>query len=76
MATATATAVPLSFSASVVIRGYHMYQRIWMPRVGEKATTVREPGNEHDRFAVVVLENETLCTVGHFGSGASFGSLL
>ena len=65
MATATATAVPCSFSASGVIRGYHVYQRIWTPHVGEKATTVREPGNEHDRFAVAVLEDETLCTVGH-----------
>ena len=42
-----------------------MYQRIWTPHVGEKATTVREPGNKHDRFAVAVLEDETLCTVGH-----------
>ena len=39
--------------------------RIWTPRVGEKATMVREPGNEHDRFAVAVLEDKTLCTVGH-----------
>ena len=31
----------------------------------KKATMVREPGNEHDRFAVAVLEDETLCTVGH-----------
>ena len=28
-----------------------MYQRIWMPHVVEKATTVREPENEHDRSA-------------------------
>jgi len=27
-----------------------------MPHVGEKATTVREPGNKHDQFAVAVLE--------------------
>ena len=40
-----------------------MYQRIWTPHVGEKATTVRESGNEHDQFAVVVLEDETLCIV-------------
>ena len=43
-----------------------MYQRIWMPYVGENATTIREPGNKHDRFAVAVLEDETLCTVRHF----------
>ena len=42
-----------------------MYQRIWTPRVGEKATTVREPGNSHDCYAIAVLEDETLYTVGH-----------
>ena len=49
-----------------VIRGYHVYRRIWMPHrahVGEKATMVRESGNEHNQFAVAVLEDETLCTV-------------
>ena len=30
-----------------------------------KATTVREPGNKHNRFAVAVLKDEMLCTVGH-----------
>ena len=44
-----------------------MYQKIWTPHVGEKATTVRKSGNEHDRFTVAVLEDETLCT----GSGES-----
>ena len=48
-AMAITTAVPCSFSASGIIRGYHVYQRIWTPHVGEKATKVREPGNEHDR---------------------------
>ena len=43
-----------------------MYQRNWTPHVGKKATTVREPGNEHDRFTVAVLEFTMLCTVGHF----------
>ena len=61
MAKATATAVPHSFSSSGVIQGYHMYQKIWTPHVGEKVTTVRKSGNEHDQFAVVVLEDET-CT--------------
>ena len=26
--------------------------KLWTPHVGEKATTVRESGNEHNRFAV------------------------
>ena len=34
-------AVPLFFLASGVIRGYHVYQRIWMPHVGEEVTTLR-----------------------------------
>ena len=42
-----------------------MYQRMWTPHVGEKATTLREPVNVHNRFKVAVLEDETLCTVGH-----------
>ena len=42
-----------------IIQGYHVYQRIWTPHVGEKA------GNEHNRFTVAVLEDETLCTFGH-----------
>lgn len=53
------------FSVPGIIRGYHVYQRIWTPFVGEKATTAREPGNEHDHYTVAMLEDETLCTVGH-----------
>ena len=60
-----ATATARSFSVVGVIRGYHVYQHIWTPHVGEKATMIREPGNEHDRFAVAVLEEDTLCAVGH-----------
>ena len=63
MAKATATAVPRSFSSSGVIRGYHMYQKIWTPHVGEKATMVRESGNEHDQFTVALLEDKMLYTV-------------
>ena len=55
----------MEFSVPGIVRGYHVYQRIWTPFVGERATTVREPDNEHDRYAVAVLEDETLCTVGH-----------
>ena len=59
MATTTTTAVPHSFSASGIIQGYHVYQRIRTPHVGEKA------GNKHNGFTVTVLEDETLCTFGH-----------
>ena len=36
-----------------------------MPYIGEKATTIHETNNLHDRYAVTVLEDETLCVVGH-----------
>ena len=45
--------------------GIRCVQRIWSPHIGEKATTVREPDNECDRYAVAVLEQETCCVVGH-----------
>ena len=32
-----------------------------------EATTTKEPGNEHNRYAVAVLEDETWCTVGQIG---------
>lgn len=47
------------------VRGYHVYQRIWNPEVGEVAVAVRDIGNGHDRYAVAILEEETCCTVGH-----------
>ena len=54
-----------SFSVPGIIRRYHVYQRIWTPFVWEKATIAREPGNQHDLYAVAMLEDQTLCTVGH-----------
>ena len=50
-----------SFSVAGVTRGYYVYQRIWTPTVGEKATRVRELGNEYDRYATAVLEDQNLC---------------
>ncbi len=41
------------------VRGYHVYQRIWNPFVGEVAVAVREEGNVHDRYAVAILESDT-----------------
>ncbi len=45
------------------ILGYHVYQRIWNPFVGEGAVAVREEGNVHDRYAVAILEGDTCCTI-------------
>ena len=40
----------------------HVSKNMGTPHVGENAITVREPGNEHDRFAVAALKDERLCT--------------
>ncbi len=55
----------MAFDIVTVIRGYHVYQRIWTPFVGETATIASEINNAHDQYAITVLEDNTLCTVGH-----------
>ena len=48
------------------IRGYHVYQHIWIPVEGETSSCTSEPGNEQDCNAVV----------GHTGHGPhSFGDI-
>ena len=46
-----------------VIRGFHVYQAIWTPTIGEELSTDREHGNPADPFAVAVQKSGT--TVGH-----------
>ena len=52
-----------SFSISLVVRGYHVYQDVWSTRVGEQLTCDREPGNHHDTFAVAIKKDNV--TLGH-----------
>ena len=56
--------VMLYVRSSAAYSGYHVYHRIWHPIVGKVLGTTRERENEHDRYAVAVLEEET-CVVGH-----------
>ena len=62
MATATDHAV---YQIECCICGYHVYHRIWHPIIGEVLRTTHERENEHDRYTVAVLEEETCCVVGH-----------
>ena len=57
--------MPEDFEVSFcsVIRGFHVYQAIWTPTIGEELSTDREHGNPADRFAVAVQKSGT--TVGH-----------
>ena len=50
-----------------VTKGYHVYQGIWVPKIGEILSTEREPGNPKDKYAVCVKKNE--CIVGHLPFG-------
>ena len=50
------------FSFDSMIRGHHIYKKVWMPSVGE-VLLVKEEGNEHDRFAVSVMKDRFI--VGH-----------
>ena len=34
------------------LRGYHAYQRIWKPFIGQVITFAREEKNPYDRFAI------------------------
>ena len=45
----------------------------WHPIIGKVLGTTRERENEHDRYAVAVLEEETHCVVGHLPRRISRG---
>ena len=53
MATATTDDVYVHW-IQYCIRGYHVYQRIWYPTIGEILGFARERDNTHDRYAVAV----------------------
>ena len=49
--------------AACCVRGYHVYKTIWRAAVGEILISRRKPTNSADRYAVAVLEEETI--IGH-----------
>ena len=56
-----------SFETVSNVKGYRVYQGIWVPKIGETLSTEREPGNPKDKYAVCVKKNE--CIVGHLLPG-------
>ena len=54
----------LSFTLSSCVRGYHVYQSIWRPTIGETYDCTREYTNVKDRYAVAV-KTAGGTTVGH-----------
>ena len=57
------------------IRGYHVYQRIWNPELGEVAVTVLEDDNTHDRYAVTKVRNLRISSHCFFLDRAIFDTL-
>ena len=56
-----------SFETVFNVKGYHVYQGIQVPKIGETLPTEREPGNRKDIYSVLVKKNE--CMVGHLPLG-------
>ena len=42
------------FSFAAAVRGYHVYRRVWLPRLGQRLKAGRELGNTEDCFAIAV----------------------
>ena len=55
-----------TFETASTVKGYHVYQGIWVPKIGETSTE-REPSNPKDKYAVCVEKKE--CIVGHLPLG-------
>ena len=60
MATSSSVAV---YEVRSFIRGFHEYQHIWTPSIGEVNVLKREPTNPFDSYAVAVRKDNE--TVGH-----------
>ena len=52
-----------SLDVQSYVRGYHAYQDIWDPFIGEVLPLEREPNNSEDRFAVAIKRRSDV--VGH-----------
>ena len=46
-----------------IVRGHHIYTRVWSPTTGKKLKLTCEEENEHDRFAVCLVKGGVV--VGH-----------
>ena len=46
-----------------IVRGHHVYKRVWTPHLGEQLRIQREENNENDPRAVAVMKDSVI--VGH-----------
>ena len=48
------------------VRGYHVYQVLWQPRIRDSFIAVHEEGNKHHKYAMAVYRSEEPAfVVGH-----------
>ncbi len=52
-----------TFRVEAMVRGYHVYQGVWAPTIGEELSCRKEHGNTQDPYAVAVLDGVNV--VGH-----------
>ena len=65
---------PDCYEVPSFIRGYHAYQDVWNPRVGQALRLRKEPDNSYDRHAVAVVKSgdTTFHTTWHLYSPISW----
>lgn len=54
-----------TFTLESVVRGHHVYKRIWSPRTGQVLQASAETGNPEDRHAVALKRTGEGVTLGH-----------
>ena len=47
-----------SFQFESVIRGFHVYQKVWEPQLNEELHCLLEPANEYDKNAVAIVRDD------------------
>ena len=61
--------VTTNFDADSFVKGYHEYKSIWSPNI---VSTVREPGNLLDKYAVCVKKENEVVGYLPFGKDGKF----
>ena len=51
------------FEIESTVMGFHVYRNNWEPVIGEVLKTCMDPQNDVDKYAVAVVDNETMLLV-------------
>ena len=53
-----ATSSTCTLNLQSVIRGHHVFKRVWTPFVGEVLSLAKEVGNPHNQYAIAVQKKD------------------